>query len=150
MKKILIGVAIILAVGGYFWWSMKGTTVPPTTSTTSIPSETTNPTATIPPTIIPPVVSGYKDGTYTGAVADSIYGAVQVRVTITGGKIVTVNVPKYPNDGGNNTKVSNMSIPVLKQETIAAQSAQVDIVSEATQTSEAFQQSLASALSQAS
>ena len=81
---------------------------------------------------------------------NSVYGPVQVAVTVTGGKMVTVNVPVYPNTPGHTTEVSGQSIPVLKQEAISVQNANVNIVSGATQTTEAFQQSLASALSQAS
>lgn len=139
MKKALIGAAIVLAVGGYFWWSTRATTTVPGSSlgTTATPESAGTP------------ANKYKDGTYTGSVVDSIYGPVQVAVTISGGKITQVDVPVYPDDGGNNTEVSNFSLPVLKQETIAAQSAEVDIVSGATQTSEAFQESLASALAHA-
>jgi uncharacterized protein with FMN-binding domain len=63
--------------------------------------------------------------------------------------ITDVSWPVYPNDPGHTTEVSASSLPALKQEAIAAQSANVDIVSGATQTAEAFQQSLAAALAQA-
>jgi uncharacterized protein with FMN-binding domain len=61
-----------------------------------------------------------------------------------------VNVLQYPDAPGHSSQVSETSLPILKQEVIAAQSANVDTVSGATQTSEAFNQSLSSALSQAS
>lgn len=173
MKKVLIGI-IIVALGAYIWWTVSKDTsseeVPTTTaegSGTSAPSESINPGAasTTKPTMETPTIGGvpapepstapapaggYKNGTFTGPVVDSVYGPVQVAVTVTSGKITTVAVPVYPNSPGNTTTISNRAIPLLKKETIAVQSAKVDIVSGATQTSEAFQVSLSAALAQAS
>jgi uncharacterized protein with FMN-binding domain len=92
----------------------------------------------------------YKDGTYTGTVADAIYGKLQVTVTISGGKIANVTLPIYPNSPGHTSQVSATALPALEQEAIISQSANVNVVSGATQDSAAFQQSLASALAQAS
>jgi len=91
----------------------------------------------------------YRNGTYTGSAADAFYGTVQVAAVVSGGKLTDVKFLKYPNEPGHTSEVSSMAIPQLKKEAIASQSATVDIVSGATQTSQAFQQSLASALSQA-
>ena len=91
----------------------------------------------------------YKNGTYTGSVADAYYGSVQVQVTITSGSITAVTFLQYPNDRSTSIYINSQAMPYLQQETIAAQSAQVDIVSGATYTSQAFQQSLASALAKA-
>lgn len=93
--------------------------------------------------------SGYKDGQYTGSVADAYYGNIQVQVTIQGGKITDVQFLDYPHDRGTSVRINTQAMPVLKQEAIQAQSANVDVVSGATQTSGAFNQSLASALLQA-
>ena len=93
--------------------------------------------------------SGYKDGTYTGSAADAYYGNIQVSATISGGKITNVEFLQYPNDNPHSISVNTQAMPYLKQEAIAAQSAQVDIVSGATDTSDAFIQSLSSALAQA-
>jgi uncharacterized protein with FMN-binding domain len=94
-------------------------------------------------------VGNYKNGTYTGSLADAVYGKIQVAVTISGGMITDVTWPTYPNDPGHTTQISDSALPTLKQEAITAQSANVNIVSGATQTSEGFQQSLAVALAQA-
>jgi uncharacterized protein with FMN-binding domain len=91
----------------------------------------------------------FKDGTYTGPVTDAIYGKLEVVATIQGGKLIDTNCPIYPNSGGHTTQVSAEALPMLKQEAIAAQSANINIVSGATQTSQAYQQSLAGALAQA-
>jgi uncharacterized protein with FMN-binding domain len=90
----------------------------------------------------------YTDGTYTGAVADAFYGKLQVTITVKGGAITNVTFPQAPS-GGHSSDVSAVALPQLAQEAIAAQSANVNVVSGATQDSQAFQQSLASALAQA-
>ncbi len=91
----------------------------------------------------------YRNGTYTGKVADAIFGQLQVKIAVQNGKIADVAYPQYPNESVRTREVSAMALPILREEAIAAQSANVDIVSGATQTSEAFQQTLASALAQA-
>jgi uncharacterized protein with FMN-binding domain len=93
--------------------------------------------------------ASYKDGTYTGSVADAYYGNVQVEVTISGGKITDVKFLQYPNTHQVSVIINQQAMPYLKQEAVQAQSANVQIISGATFTSQAFQQSLQSALSQA-
>ncbi len=93
--------------------------------------------------------SGYKDGTFTGTVADAYYGNVQVQATIKNGKITDVEFLQYPNDNPNSQSINSQATPYLKQEAIQSQSAQVNVISGATLTSQAFTQSLSSALSQA-
>lgn len=90
----------------------------------------------------------YKDGTYTGSVADAIYGKLQVTAKIQGGLITDITFPQAPS-GGHSSEVSAFALPALKQEAIATQNANVNIVSGATQDSDAFQQSLGDALTQA-
>ena len=91
----------------------------------------------------------YKDGVYTGNVADAFYGNVQVQVTISRGEITDVIFLQYPKDRATSLQISNYSMPYLKQEAIKNQDSQVSIVSGASQTSRAFKESLASALIQA-
>lgn len=91
----------------------------------------------------------YKDGTYTGSVADAYYGNVQVQATVSGGKITDVKFLQYPDTHSTSVYINQQAIPYLQQEAIQAQSANVNIVSGATYTSQAFVQSLTSALSQA-
>lgn len=100
-------------------------------------------------TPIPTAKGRYVDGQYTGSVANEYYGNVQVQVTVSGGKITDVAFLQYPNDRARTSSVSAMAMPVLKSETISAQSANIDVVSGATDMTQAFEQSLASALSQA-
>lgn len=91
----------------------------------------------------------YKDGSYTGSVADAFYGNIQVKAVVSGGKITDVIFLQHPNDRSTSIEINNQAMPYLKQEAIAAQSASVDIVSGATDSSIAFQESLKAALSKA-
>jgi uncharacterized protein with FMN-binding domain len=166
MKKILAAVILIAAIGGYAVWNsskpstvtaLTTTTNTGTPNTTSAGSETTNPaaiggtdtTGTTNTTGSTATTGTYKDGTYTGSIADAFYGKLQVAAVISGGKITDVKFLQYPKDQHESQEVNNRSNPILKSEAIAAQSAKVNIVSGATQSSEAFQQSLASALTKA-
>jgi uncharacterized protein with FMN-binding domain len=91
----------------------------------------------------------YKDGSYTGNSSDAYYGSVQVKAIISGGKITDVQFLSYPKDRNYSAMINSQATPYLKSEAIKAQSANVDIVSGATLTSQAFVQSLQSALDQA-
>ncbi|HEY9152218.1 MAG TPA: FMN-binding protein, partial [Anaerolineales bacterium] len=93
--------------------------------------------------------SGYKDGTYTGPTVDVNYGLVQVQTTIQNGKVAQVTFLQYPSDRRTSQRINSIAMPYLQQEAIQAQSANVDIISGATLTSEGFQMSLQSALASA-
>jgi uncharacterized protein with FMN-binding domain len=130
----------------------------PTPVSTETPAASTGPTsvstprATRAPAPVPVATPAgrYKNGTYTGSVADAFYGNIQVQVTISGGNITDVQFLQYPSDRSTSVYINSQAMPLLKQEAIQAQSAQVSGVSGATATSGAFIQSLGSALSQAS
>jgi uncharacterized protein with FMN-binding domain len=85
----------------------------------------------------------------TGAVAQTRWGPVQVRLTLSSGKITGVDVVQYPNGNGRDREINADAVPVLVQETISAQNADIDMVSGATVTSSGYVQSLQSALDQA-
>lgn len=127
---------------------------PPTVQTSSSPQPTAviQPTATpqpVIPTATPKPSSQYKDGSYTGSVADAFYGNIQVQAIISGGKITNVQFLQYPNENGTSMYINQQADPMLAQEAIQTQSANVDIISGATDSSQAFIQSLSNALSQA-
>ncbi|MFD8420964.1 FMN-binding protein [Streptomyces sp. NPDC059466] len=86
--------------------------------------------------------------TVTGDVAQTQYGPVQVRITVSGGKVTKSEVVQIPS-GGRSTEVSNSSVPRLNQEAVAAGSAAIDAVSGATYTSAGYKKSLQSALDKA-
>ena len=87
-----------------------------------------------------------RSGTVDGAVVDTQYGSVQVRVSVTGKKITDVHALKLTDSSGTSVSISAGAAPVLRQEALAAQSSQIDVVSGATYTSEAYQQSLQAAI----
>lgn len=93
--------------------------------------------------------SQYKDGSYTGDSANAYYGYIQVKVTIAGSKITDVAFLQYPDDRNTSRAINSQAMPYLKQEAIQAQSSNVDGVSGATDTSQAFVESLTSALQKA-
>lgn len=101
------------------------------------------------PTSIPSTTGQYKDGTYTGSVEDAFYGNYQVQAIIQGGRLTDINFLQTPNDNSTSRRINAEAMPILKSEAIAAQSAQVDIVSGASDSSPAFIKSLTNALSQA-
>ena len=114
------------------------------------PNPTPTPTPTPAPVIVPPKKTGiYNDGTYTGNSVDAYYGNVQVQVTIANSKITSVQALDYPHDARNSVRINSRAIPILVQETISAQNANINGVSGASETSPAFIQSLTSALNQA-
>jgi len=94
--------------------------------------------------------ASYKSGTFTGNSEQTPYGTVQMAVVITGGKITDINFLQMPSDLSSSRERTQYSEPLLKQTTIAKQSANIDFVSGATSTSEGYQMSLQSALDQAS
>jgi len=85
------------------------------------------------------------NGTYLGAVIPDPYGQVQVSITLSAGRITEVTAVQLPSEGRSGF-ISQAAGPILKGEAIAAQSAKIDTVSGATYTSEAYAQSLQSAL----
>jgi len=86
--------------------------------------------------------------TYTGSVADTQYGPVQVQITVAGGKITEAKTLQAPK-GGRSDQITADSVPKLNQEAVAAGSADIDAVSGATYTSAGYKKSLQAALDQA-
>src|SRR5690242_503021 len=87
--------------------------------------------------------------TVTGSVAQTRWGPVQVQLTVASGKITKVSVVQYPNGNGKDQEINSYALPILVQETVDAQSANIDMVSGATVTSDGYLSSLQSALDQA-
>jgi uncharacterized protein with FMN-binding domain len=72
-----------------------------------------------------------------------------VEITVTGGTIAKVNVLQQPSGNPKDTEINDYALPILVQDTLDAQSAQIDMVSGATVTSEGYLQSLQAALDEA-
>ena len=87
------------------------------------------------------------NGTFTGSAVDVGYGTVQVKITVVNGKITDAQAVQAPS--GRNDRYTNMSVPVLRQRTLAAQSANINGVSGASYTSFGWYTSLVVALKQA-
>ncbi|GAA3609172.1 FMN-binding protein [Microlunatus ginsengisoli] len=87
--------------------------------------------------------------TYTGSVAQTRWGPVQVEITVKSGKITKVDVVQYPDGNQHDAEINDYALPVLVQETIKAQSADIDMVSGATVTSDGYVRSLQAALDEA-
>ncbi|MGW7655569.1 FMN-binding protein, partial [Streptomyces tendae] len=84
----------------------------------------------------------------TGDAAQTQYGPVQVRVTVSGGRITDVEALQAPK-GGRSDQVTADAVPKLNQAAVAAGNADIDAVSGATYTSAGYTQSLQSALDRA-
>ncbi len=117
-------------------------TVPGVPSTGSSSSVQAAPTSA--PAV--PASTAYKNGTFDGQPVDAYYGLVQVAVTIQNGSIQNVTFLQYPSDRRTSQYINSQAMPWLTQEAVQAQSANVDIISGATLTSEGFQMSLQTAL----
>ncbi|MFB7494814.1 FMN-binding protein [Streptomyces sp. NPDC056161] len=87
--------------------------------------------------------------TVTGDTAQTRYGPVQVRVVVRSGRLTDVTAVVYPQESPRDAQISADALPQLRQEALAAQSAQIDTVSGATYTSDGYRQSLQSALDKA-
>ena len=87
--------------------------------------------------------------TYTGDTVMTKYGPVQVKITVSGGKITTSEVLQVPWSGGQDQMINSRAVPILNQEAVDAQSSSIDMVSGATFTSQGYIGSLQSAIDQA-
>jgi uncharacterized protein with FMN-binding domain len=142
----------------------QSATATPTTSAT--PSESAKPTksanttksasttATQTPAATPAPVkttaaqsTKAASGTFTGDSVDVRYGYVQVKITVENGKITDAQAVQAPS--GRNDRWTQMAVPVLRQQTLQAQSAQISGVSGASFTSYGWYTSLVSALAKA-
>ncbi|WP_405818798.1 FMN-binding protein [Streptomyces sp. NBC_01390] len=95
--------------------------------------------------------SGSATGTrtLTGDSVQTRWGPVQVRVTVTNGKLTDVTAVTYPQENPRDQQINSYAIPQLTREALTAQSADIDTVSGATYTSDGYRQSLQSALDSA-
>ena len=158
LKKILLSVFVVGIFVAYFVHDHVNVgddtahiVIPPSSPTvdSQIPAVSSAPTVSNPPTNPVAAKNKYRDGSYTGDVVDAYYGNVQVKAVVSGGKITDVQFLQYPNDRATSREINQEAMPALTSEAIAAQVAQVDVVSGATQTSLGFIKSLQSALTQA-
>ena len=109
---------------------------------TATPSNSAQPTAPKPNAPKPSAPESF-----TGDAVTMRYGIVQVKITVQGGKIVDAQAVQAPT--GSNDRYTQKAVPVLREQTIAAQSANIQGVSGASFTSYGWYTSLASAIAKA-
>jgi uncharacterized protein with FMN-binding domain len=120
----------------------KGTTPP---ATTAPPPQRTTPSTSAPP----PPTTNTGNQTVAGDTISTRYGDVQVRVVVSGGRLVDVQAVVLPSDRARSQAISSDAGPLLRNEALRAQSARINTVSGATYTSDGYAQSLQSALDRA-
>jgi uncharacterized protein with FMN-binding domain len=103
--------------------------------------------ATTAPTAAATTAPAAINGTFTGPSVNVNYGNVQVKITVVNGRITDAVAVKAPT--GRNDRWTNMAVPILKEQTLAAQSANIQGASGASYTSYGWHTSLQGALAQA-
>jgi uncharacterized protein with FMN-binding domain len=93
--------------------------------------------------------AGYADGAWTGDASSFRWGTVQVQVVVAGGRVTDVVTLQSPDDDRRSQQINQRALPTLRTEVLAAQGADIDMVSGATDTSEGYLDSLQAALDQA-
>jgi len=116
----------------------------------STKSTTAATTPAAPATTAPAAPAKAKpSGTFTGSTQQTRFGPVQVEITISNGKITAARALQYPNNDFRSQSISQQAIPYLVQETLAANSADIQGVGGASYTSQGWYDSLVSALAKA-
>ena len=121
------------------------TTVPSTEPPTSTASNSGSPT---PSSAAPATTTPSPSGTYTGQDVQYRYGEIEVRIAVSDGRITAIDFPVESAPDGRSQNINSQALPILTQEALSAQGVNIDVVSGATYTSDAFAQSLQSALAE--
>ncbi|MFJ2979975.1 FMN-binding protein [Curtobacterium sp. NPDC087082] len=138
----------VLVVG----WQLGGqpaVTAPAQQSTTSGSGTTGTSTGTSGSTSGGTTGGSSASGTFAGDTTQTQYGPVQVQITVANGTITDVTALQLTNSDGRSVQISQQAAPILRQEALQAQSAQIQSVSGATFTSEGYTTSLQSAIDKA-
>ena len=131
--------ATVAGTAGVLAFHAQTPAVQTATATTAKPAATA--------TATPAATAGSgSSGTATGDAVDTRYGPAQVKVTVKNGKIVAVEAVALQSGDPHSQQISSSAAPVLQQEILSKQSADVDAVSGATFTSASYLQSVQSAL----
>lgn len=118
-------------------------------ATQSVPAPARSSTGQSAGAQVPSKQSVSAGGSYTGSAESTKYGNVQVKITVVEGKIGDITAVHLTDRDTRSVSISNHAAPILRQEILMAQTANVQTVSGATYTSEAYLSSLQSALDQA-
>ena len=122
-------------------------TAKPNTGTTKSPAATASASPTASATPTKATSNKATSGTFTGDPSSMRYGTVQVQITITNGRITDAQAIQAPS--GGNQRYTDRAIPIMRQNTLAAQSSNITSASGASYTSYAWYISLQSALKKA-
>jgi uncharacterized protein with FMN-binding domain len=120
--------------------SSSTTTSPATTSSTGSTSSSQHTSST---------TAVGATGSFTSPEVTYTYGALEVTVTLKDGKITAVSAPSNDAPDPHSEAINDQAVPILDKEAVAAQGVNIDVVSGATFTSEAFGQALKDALTKA-
>lgn len=159
MKKSYI-ILIILAVLGVEAIVLYPSKKQDTVNTTADLTTNTTDSATATSTALKPVptsqsttqsssrstTSSLKDGTFTGTRESNPFGDVKVSIVVSAGKITDVTFISLPDADRRSVQINDQASPILKTQTIKAQSTNIDGVSGATYTSESYINSLQAAI----
>jgi uncharacterized protein with FMN-binding domain len=144
VKRTIFVVALSIA-GFIAVWRFEPGPVHNTAVAQAPPSVTAPSTSAAPPSSTAPTESTPDSANATvttqGSAESSNYGTVQVEVTFTGARMVAVTLLQAPDDGRALT-----ALPRLQQEAMKAQSADIDTITGATETSESYKTSLQAAI----
>jgi uncharacterized protein with FMN-binding domain len=124
-------------------------TAQPTTQPTGKPTKKPGTKPAAQPTAAPTTAqpSGPANGTYTGDPVTTRYGTIQVKITVQNGKITDAQAVQAPS--GSSERYTQLSVSKLREQTITAQSANIQGVSGASFTSYGWYTSLVSAVAKA-
>ena len=125
--------------------SQTPSSAPATQSATPAPVKTTPAPAPVKTTPAP--AKATSSGTFVGPVVNVSYGYVQVQITVSNGKITDATALQAPT--GRSDRFSSYAVPILRQQTLAAQSDQITGASGASYTSYGWYKSLQGALAKA-
>ena len=118
-----------------------------TTTKKATASKAATPAATVSATATQAASPQGVNGTFSGPSVNVNYGNVQVQITVKDGKITDATALQAPS--GRNDRWTNMALPILKKQTLAAQSASIQGASGASYTSYGWYTSLQGALAKA-
>ena len=124
-------------------------TVLTTPTTAAGATEQTTATTQAPATTAAAASGGIADGTYVGDGSRNRFGTVQVQVVYSGGQLTDVQILSYPDGDRRSIRINQVALPILIDEAIQSQSANINGVSGATYTSRSYVASLQSAIDNA-
>ena len=151
MRRVILAVAgtitgLVLLLGFKTASATSRVSVPAAIAPGTSGSSSSSSSSSAAPSAAPSTSSATAAKTVTGTSVDTRWGPVQVKITAVNGKITSAQAVDYPQNNSRDQEINSVAIPQLQQETINASSANIDMVSGATYTSQGYIQSLQSAL----